>query len=878
MSAVKFTQLKEKFDSRKLNYIVYHSDDDAVKSVLGKQVEEKQKLKGGKAKDYSTTIKLAKKYLKYSRHGEHLTTYRQTNGKGRWFACGSLGLQEIAKPIRQTIAADFYDDVDIKNCHPTILLYLCNQNDIVCPKLKEYVIHRDDFLVSDFRSSSTMKHIYITLLNGGKKDYKDLDDEGGVSDHMRGFKDECARIHTKFSELKQSEFEKYIPIYEKKKGADKAYNVKASFANKLMEEVENNILMCMWKFFGKPSDCVYCFDGIMLRKGKNYDLRGAEAAVKKQVGIDIGLDTKPMDANAIIVPDDAPEYDYKPLRWYKDFTNIITKENKVVSELAVREWVDNTFAWINNIGEGYYIALNEGIDVLTKSKDRKYKLLDELAIKKSLKVCCNIANPRFDKHFYAEVNSMSAAKATEAKNDTRYHRVLFSRLSNYILHRREVNQLHCYDRAEFIPYLKAKHGGKAPDFGQEVFNLFQGFSLEDAEPCPDIDFTKSRVFAMIRDIMCNGMEDEFKHLNFTIADMIQDPAKVQQISHLFYSFQGSGKSLFAKFMSSLLGCENVVSIIKHDRYLYNSFNSTTSLKLLKIFEELPEKKSLDSGHSIIKGETTALDEHVEFKGKEPFIVKNFASIWSFTNFENAMYIENSDRRNVLHKCNNKHADDKVYFAPIILELENKRFIKAAFDYYATLQYNPIDVITAFDTAYKQEQKLACLPKGLKFLKTYVEDKFLTKRLHVKDFKQKDFDGTDYRISVRAIVNSFKEEGGNKATLETQLKRLGLEHSRLRVPDEGNAVEAYTLYPPDVEAKFQAFLKNKKFKFDYGSEEEAKQVEEDQKKKQDKLNEMFGLKDNIIVADGGDEDNVEPSKPSDEDNIIHIEYDDSWLDE
>lgn len=854
MSAVKFTQLKEKFDSRKLNFIVYNSQHENVRSVLGEFVAEKQTQKGDNTKDYSTSIKLAKKYLKFSRHGEHLTTYKQTNGKGRWFACGSLGLQEMSKPIRQTIAGEFYDDVDISNCHPTILLFLCKQNNVKCTKLEEYVNNRQALINIEGCNPATIKQVYLSLLNGGKKDYKNLSETIDVPSHMIEFKEECARIHTKFSEIKIHEFEAYTPIYEEKKAKDKAYNVKASFVNKLMEEVENKILMCMWKFFGKPEDCVYCFDGIMLKKGGNYDLEACANAVEKEIGIKIKLEIKPMNPNYIVVPDDAPEYNYKPLRWFKDYVNITTTEKKVVSELAVKEWVDNTFAWIENDGTGHYIALNEGIDVITKSTDRKYKILEEKDIYKSLKICCNIANPKFDKKYYEKWVNNTKPAGTTARKDVRFHRVLFSRLSDYIIDRHEMNEMKRYSRAEFVPYLKSKHGGKAPDFGREVFNLFQGFSLEDYPPSPDIDFTKSKVYDFIREIMCNNNEPEFKHLLYTIADMLQNPAKVSGISHLFYSMQGAGKSSFGEFMSSLLGEDLVITIIRHDRYLYNSFNSSSSLKLLKIFEELPEKKSLDSGHSILKGEITQKDEIVEFKGKEAFKVKNYASIWSFTNFENALYIENSDRRNVLHKCSNKHADDKDYFVPIRMELQNKRFMKAAFDYFATLEYDPIHVMTAFDTEYKQEQKLACLPKGIKFIKTYVEELFIKDRLHAEDYDEKVHESTKYRVSLKKVAEAFKNEGGNKSTLETQLKRMDLSHSRLRVPDEKNPVEAYVLYPPDIEKRFRLFLKNKTFKFDYGTLEEAKEAEEAEAKEaednQKNINESTFGDLNDLDDDGG----------------------------
>jgi hypothetical protein len=40
----------------------------------------------------------------------------------------------------------FVRDVDMKNAHPTLLLYLCKKNDVDCPFLEAYVNDRAKLL------------------------------------------------------------------------------------------------------------------------------------------------------------------------------------------------------------------------------------------------------------------------------------------------------------------------------------------------------------------------------------------------------------------------------------------------------------------------------------------------------------------------------------------------------------------------------------------------------------------------------------------------------------------------------------------------------------------------------------------------------------
>jgi len=63
---------------------------------------------------------------------------------GRQFA--SCGMQSVYKPIRAAIARTLQlTDWDIRNCHPTLLLQLCEHLGVPCKRLKTYVDNRDEW-------------------------------------------------------------------------------------------------------------------------------------------------------------------------------------------------------------------------------------------------------------------------------------------------------------------------------------------------------------------------------------------------------------------------------------------------------------------------------------------------------------------------------------------------------------------------------------------------------------------------------------------------------------------------------------------------------------------------------------------------------------
>ena len=77
--------------------------------------------------------------------GRKRNSYKQKyNTKNRYYGVGSC-LSYLKKEIRNSIMTKNIKDIDMINCHPMILLNLCQKNDIACNFLKNYVENRYSF-------------------------------------------------------------------------------------------------------------------------------------------------------------------------------------------------------------------------------------------------------------------------------------------------------------------------------------------------------------------------------------------------------------------------------------------------------------------------------------------------------------------------------------------------------------------------------------------------------------------------------------------------------------------------------------------------------------------------------------------------------------
>ena len=108
--------------------------------------------------------------IKYSKVNG-VIKYKKTCKFGRVYGIGGLGLQNLRREIRHTIARDYYYDVDIVSAHPVILNQILKQHNIQCPYLDKYVKEREYYLnevMTIYKvDRHTAKELFTILLYGG---------------------------------------------------------------------------------------------------------------------------------------------------------------------------------------------------------------------------------------------------------------------------------------------------------------------------------------------------------------------------------------------------------------------------------------------------------------------------------------------------------------------------------------------------------------------------------------------------------------------------------------------------------------------------------------------------------------------------------------
>ena len=764
----------ERFDHYKLLFVLNNWE------VYSKQLNRTEEID---IQQHKTTLS---NFYNRSRHGTIKVGYKQIDGKGRYFACKSLSLQNIDKHIRHLIAKDYYVDIDISNAHPVILSFLCKKYGFRCDSLDVYIKNRDNLLKKLNIDRAKAKKVYLALTNGGGKDYKELQTH---TEHLKKYRDEMKRLHDQFATQNPKQYEA-VKAKRIKSGRD--YNHKAAYVNHLLNEMENEILMAMYEYFGKPENVVLCFDGLMLpiEDKENYDLDACAKFVFDKIGINIDLVYKDMDDGLVLENYVKPKINDTRLEFYTDFKNLIKLDN-IYPEHA-EEWASSALRLIEGEGKLSMLTRNGQHYVYSDGTVEKYDTWNQVNMTnfyEAVRVKCNIINPSYDKEFADKYFAMSkkdriALGLSTEQIRSKTKRYLFTNLGKYCarlgdgyieyqIERREV--IPSYNKIEFFPYLKRLG---VPPICEESFNMFTGFPLENVLlDIGDMKFEDTLAYKHMHNEFFNSNLGETNHFLDHVADIIQDGAAIKGTSHLFYSKQGCGKGWLAKLISKLLGAQNVYTITNTKKYFDSNFNKGSSNKLLKIFEEVSEKGSAFANHDRLKAEQTMEEEIIEPKGLDSYRQNHCARYWYFTNNENSLYVETDDRRHTLHKINPRFAQNETYFKPLWEELADEKFLKCAFEFFANRKYDKDNVRKPYETKFKQDQKTANLPNGFKFIIDYVQ-----KNYNKVEDKNNHVSVNEIRISYK----SYCEENGHRyhySALQTQLSKLGLVSKRLRYKND-----------------------------------------------------------------------------------------------
>jgi len=318
----------DKIDIKKFDYFLRNFKE--IEPQLKKDVEDdRKKFKRHSNYNYETALNNIKNnivilpHLNNTPYGYIRTEYNKgekSNNKGRAYVNRFIGIQQIITPLRGLICNDIYDDIDIINCHPSILIQLFNKYNIDSPNLIKYINNRTEILnkVSNEEGciETEAKQKILSIIYGSKK-YK--------GEYLKVLYYEIYNNINKL--IYRDEFKEIIEEFK----AEKKYNIEGGIISRIIHDIEHNILEALLEYFNYKGFIPKInnrfivssiFDGFQILKNdrlNNDVIKESEEYAEYKTGYKISLKIKPFQT-CINLPKNY-EVEFNKLR----YTNILNE-------------------------------------------------------------------------------------------------------------------------------------------------------------------------------------------------------------------------------------------------------------------------------------------------------------------------------------------------------------------------------------------------------------------------------------------------------------------------------------------------------------------------------------------------------------------------
>jgi hypothetical protein len=225
-----------------------------------------------KESDLESQHKILKEYLTFviESNNQHEVRYGYVDGKkfGRLQSKNS-SLQRIFNGFRGLLCDGIVYDLDMKNCHPTILKNLCDKHKIECKKLVEYINNRDqwlDDLMAEYKLTRCQAKSYLLKCINKSETTKCLGKKIVKNTNFIEFDKETSNIIDALYNFYEKEYEVYVK--------NETYNKKGKLVNILLCKIENEYLQKAIQYLTKQciEICTLMFDGCMIYKNEEMNI------------------------------------------------------------------------------------------------------------------------------------------------------------------------------------------------------------------------------------------------------------------------------------------------------------------------------------------------------------------------------------------------------------------------------------------------------------------------------------------------------------------------------------------------------------------------------------------------------------------------------
>lgn len=673
MNTIEFV---EYFNADKLSHII-----DNKESFINKMKEYDAKhASDEEIRDYEGTFTRFEKYLRKATcpQGKAIVRYHQSNNRGRFFANGGLSLQSICKQVRHTISAEFYNDIDISNAHPTLLVELCQRSKLLKNKykcLRDFVDNREKYYGALNCDRDAAKTKYLKVMNGGV-----CTDE--KAELFNDFAKEIDAIHTHLIEKNKEDYDDHC---QRLKKSGKDYNFKGSYVNILLCELENEVLMHIFDFYGKPANSVLCFDGIMLPKSVDPKLDECSEYIEAKTGIALKLAVKPMDM-AFDLPQTIKPHSFAP--------KTINKDDPFV-------WGDFRNKYCNMVFESY----DDLIENMAHDLPRVFAPVFKMFIFK-INTTDKMFNIPMEKIRHETIDFplryKNITKKKKSEEET-IESVLFSK----VVFNHTSREFKFYNEVVVKPDLDDLRPGE--------FNLWRGFNAKIV-PMPEKSEGLELMLSYIREILANNDTVLFEYILKWLACLVKYPSGPIKAALVIVGKQGIGKNTLTDFLSDFIIGNHVVCEVVGVEPIVQKHNQIVQGKRLYIINEMCSSSGeFNNNFNRLKEHVTGKTIAIEPKGHEVYPINNISCSIMFSNFKNSVHVEDSDRRYCCISPSDKMRGNTEYFGKLRSKCFNQDFGDVFYTYLMDMKVNVVDIQKPPTSSLKDEMTELSKPSCDKFL-------------------------------------------------------------------------------------------------------------------------------------------------------------------
>lgn len=274
------------------------------------------------------------------------------------------------------------------------------------------------------------------------------------------------------------------------------------------------------------------------------------------------------------------------------------------------------------------------------------------------------------------------------------------------------HRLPLYSEVDFYP--------NSDHIPEDTFNIFPGYKAQLLDKTPEECIQHEGLQVWIKhtkEIMCNNDEPAYRQLTRVIQLLLRGPTEKIEGAHVLISPPGCGKNTYYDFLSLWVMGQKLTHLESGLQVLTGQYRDHLRSKLLVVADELAMNK--EDYHTLwetLKNALSALYIVLDGKYIRKFKIKNLFYSFLNTNRNNAVFVEDMDRRFDFIQLSEKKMQNRQYFGWLKRRCFNQDTANHFFTWLVkTDEFEDVDPGVKVNNIRRRQAIESCLPPHLYFL-------------------------------------------------------------------------------------------------------------------------------------------------------------------